>query len=62
MINRLLGIKTLEKTEPVELEEVDISLAPRMPAEYDHTVPLTQQAVEPEALVVDEKEPTDDDA
>lgn len=35
MKDRLLGIKTLEETEPFELEEVDDSLAPQLPAEYE---------------------------
>jgi hypothetical protein len=35
MLERLLGIKTLEDTEPVELEEVPMTMAPRMPEEYD---------------------------
>jgi hypothetical protein len=35
MLERLLGIKTLEETEPVELEEVDPSMAPTLPAEYE---------------------------
>ena len=40
MLNRLLGIKTLEETEPVELEEVSDDLAPTMPPEYDHGIPF----------------------
>jgi hypothetical protein len=43
MLNRLLGIKSLENTEPVELEEVPMTEASQMPAEYDHVVPLQDQ-------------------
>jgi hypothetical protein len=56
MLERLIGIKTLEKTEPVELEEVDPAMAPTMPPEFDHTVPLSQQFYEPEDLVLEEGE------
>lgn len=36
MLERLIGIKTLENTEPIVLEEVPDEEAPQMPAEFDH--------------------------
>lgn len=36
MLNKLLGISTLEDSEPIELEEVPMDMAPQIPDEYDH--------------------------
>lgn len=36
MLERLLGIKTLEETDPIELEEVPMAMAPQMPDEYQN--------------------------
>jgi hypothetical protein len=35
MLSRLLGIDSLEDTEPVVLEEVPDAMAPTLPAEYE---------------------------
>ena len=60
MLEKLLGVKTLEETEPFELEEVDDSLAPQLPAEYEEHLDNHHEDAwrldENTNLVVDEEE------